>query len=429
MVAPLIGLALGLGGFGLQKAQQGRAAKAERASDLGVLASIMQGTQGDTLGGFSPQQQQQVNIVGQSDASEAITLARSFQAGNAQAAQQQFANETTTTQLQNQMQSNKLAQNRFALDLETFNFNKQQGAQTLADNQAILAGDSELGARKAAEKLQNGTGNGSYPVLDPVRGTYGQAWIAGTPQFQAAEGALVGTTQMLDDITELRQQLRTVDVSGDPASLNTRRVQSLTSSLQLQFKNLAELGIISETDFEQFILKLVPDATTLKEAMLSNPQAVDQALVQFTVDAQRASQGAMRNVAGWEGITPEQKQAAGAANLKAQSQNQVAARELQAEQEETRRAQIIQDQTAVGSTNLDEQLLANSQFLRLLTGDTGQAAERLERARALGADPGLVPEGVLGQLGAGLIDNAGKAAAVVGSLLGGRFIAGGARSQ
>ena len=173
----------------------------------------------------------------------------------------------------------------------------------------------------------------------------------------------------------------------------------------------------------------MPDATSVTNALISNPQAIDQALVQFTTEVQRANEVAVGNVSGWVGIRPELFQNAGQAQLRTGAQNQVAGRELQQEIDQRRQAQLVQEATGVGASSLDEQLLSSSLALRTLFGDKGEAAQRLEAARAAGADPGLVPEGVLGQLSAGVIDNAGKIFTGLGAILGGRFAAGGARSR
>lgn len=417
MVAPLIGLAIGLGFQGLQELGK----RKQKKIDTDVLSAITSGsplggaqagppTPQDLLSGFSQRQQNQIGIVGQSDPAEALTLARGFALSNAQAQQQQFANAATTSQLQNQLQTQKLAGKRFDLDFSRFAFDRAQSAKVIADNELALR-SPEFAAKKAAKE-----GKPSYSVWDPLRQTFGTAWLPGEPQFIAAEGAIVTTTQSLELVSQLREMVRNVDPTGDPASLNTRRLDAITTTLQLQFKDLAKLGVISETDFTQFIAKIVPGATSVKEAFLSNPQAIDQALVQFTIDIQNANKTAVQNVSGWQGIRPELIQDAALAQETADAQNQVSALELTAEQARTRQLKEI----GIGATTLDEQLLANSAILRAITGDTGQAQSRLDQIREAGLSAGLVDPGLLRQLGAGIVENAGQAFNFLGGALVGR---------
>ena len=434
MVAPLIGLAFGLGFTGLQELGKRKAVKAQETNDLERLAVLMRGgslapgqagppTPIGLSSGFTPREQEQLAIVGRSNTGEALALAEKFKVDRAGATQQGIDNANKSADLALRLQTNRLAQDRFGFDVEKFLFDKQGTERASADAQRALV-DPEFAAERAA-----GLGENNYPVFDERRQSYGTAFLPGTDQFKAAEGAIVTTTQTLDDTSELRDLLRQVDVTGDPSALTTRRAQSLIAALQLQFKNIAELGIISETDFDQFISKIVPDATSVTNALISNPAAIDQALVQFTTEVQRANEVAVGNVSGWVGIRPELIQSAGQAQLRAGAQNQVAGRELQQDIDQRRQQQLIQEATGVGASSLDEQLLSRSLALRTLFGDTGQASERLAAAQAAGADPGLVPEGVLGQLGAGVIDNAGKIFTGLGAILGGRFAAGGARSR
>lgn len=426
MVAPLIGLILGLGGFALEELGQRKKKKTAKDSSFAELTAITSGgplgrgqagppTPEELLSSFTQRQLNQLGAVSESDPATGVTLARNFLAENALQKQQQFANEATSAQLRNQLQTQKLAGQRFELDLERLLFDKGTAAQAIADNELALK-NPEFAAKQAAKRLAAGTGDGSYPVLDPLRQTFGKAWIPGTPQFKAAEGAVVTTTQTLEDVSQLRDMIRTVDATGDPASLNTRRLDALTVSLQLQFKNLAELGVISETDFTQFISKIVPGATSVKDAFLSNPAAVDQALVQFTIDIQRANKAAVQNVAGWDGIRPELIQGAAQAQQTADAQNQVSAIELSEEQART----ALLKQIGIGATTLDEELLSRSIVLRKIFGDTGQAQSRLDQIRAAGLSAGLVDPGLLRQLGAGIVDNAGQAFSFLGGALVGR---------
>lgn len=439
MPIPLIPLAIGLGlSFNELLGQRRTQQKTERQeqTDLDRLAVLTGG--GSLLGagqegpptpagigsGFTPREQEQLSILaaGDNGGANALALAEQFTLRRAQQAQQQFANATATADIQLRQQSGKLAGQRFGLDVERFLFEKQGTGQTAADAQRALI-DPAFAAQRAA-----GAGESNYPIYDQQRDTFATAWLPGTTQFQEAEGAIITTTQTLDDVTELRQQLREVDVINDPGSLNTRRIQSLTSSLQLQFKNLADLGIISETDFDQFISKIVPDATDLKTAMISNPAAVDQALVQFTTDIQRANEVAVSNVSGWQGITDTIFQNAASAQLKATAQNQVAGRELQQEIDTTRTRQQVLDQAGIGSTAIDDIALANSAFLGLF-GDRPAAQQRLETIRAAGQEPALIEEGTLRQAGAGVLDTSFDVLKFLGALGAGRFIAGGARSR
>ncbi len=441
LVVPLaIGLGLSFNEMlGQRKAKEKKTA--ENQTDLDRLAVLMQGgslapgqagppTPAALASGFTPREQQQLGIVaaGTDGGANALALAEKFAVDRGQAAQQKFANETATADLQLRMQSNKLAGKRFGLDLETFLFEKGATAKASADAQRSLV-DPEFAAKEAADAVNAGTGDGSFSVFQPARESYGTAWLAGTAAFEAAETRLEGTTDTLNDMTEMREMIRLVDVTGDIGNLSTRRIQSITTSLQLKFKDLAGLGVISETDFEAFILRQVPDATTVKEALVSNPQAVDQALVQFTEEILRANADALGDVESWPTITDEQRALAVQASKKAQAQQQVAARELGTEVEEQRRRQLIQEQTGVGATSADEQFLANSAIARFVTGDTGEAAKRLERARQLGADPGLVPEGVMGVLSGGLIDAGDDILRFIAAIGGGRIAAGGARPR
>ncbi len=382
--------------------------------------------------GFTPREQEQLAIVANSTdgGANALALAEKMKVDRGKAAQQQFANQTATAGLQLQQQTNLIAQKRFGLDLETFLFNKGATAQESADAQRSLV-DVDFAAEKAAEDLNAGTGDGSFSVFQDARQSYGKAWLSGTDGFELAEGKLEGTTDTLNDMTDMRELIRLVDVTGDTGNLVTRRIQSITTSLQLKFKDLAGLGVISETDFSAFILRQVPDATTVKEALVSNPQAVDQALVQFTEEILRANADALGDVENWPTITDEQRALAVAASKKAQAQQQVAGRELNTEIEETRRRQLVQEQSGVGSSSADERFLENSIVGRFIVGDerASAAQRRLDIARAQGADPGLVPEGVMGVLSGGLIDAGDDILRFIAAIGGGRIAAGGARPR
>ena len=435
MVAPLIGLALGLGFTGLQELGKRKATAREQQTDLEQLNVLMRGgslapnqagppVPPGLSSGFTPREQEQLAIVARGgDTGAALALAEKFKVERGAATQQQIDNENKSADLALRLQSNRLAQDRFGFDVEQFLFEKGGTERASADAQRALV-DIPFAAERAAKNNET-----SYPIFDARRQSFATAFLPNTPEFKAAEGAVITTTQTLDDTSELRDLLRQVDVTGDPSAITTRRAQSLIAALQLQFKNIAELGIISETDFDQFISKIVPDATSVTNALISNPAAIDQALVQFTTEVQRANAVAVDNVSGWVGITPETFQSAAQAQTRATAQNQVAGRELQQDIDQRRQQQLIQEATGVGASSLDEELLSRSLALRTLFGDRGEASERLAAAQAAGADPGLVPEGVLGQLGAGVIDNAGKIFTGLGAILGGRFAAGGARSR
>ncbi len=409
MVAPLIALAFGIGG--LNKFREFRKKEDTRKSLGTAFDRLIAGASAGALppgqagpprpvgvGGGSnlfPNQIEALQAIRESNPAAALDLAIKFQASNMQ--QQNF-----NTNLG--MQSAKFELSRDIFEQGQFEFEQTNALANRTANTTQNDRLRELAALQspqAANQLAGLKGEDSYNFIDQTTGGITKAFRQGTDEFKTAEGKIESSANTLGIMNDVRQTLRAFGQSGDPASLTARDLESNITRLQLEFKELFELGAISGSDLE-LMLGIIPDATSLREQFLSNPQALDQAFANASQIVQTANARALDDTAQWVGIDPQLILNSQAGQAQAQSINQVAGRELLVQQGQQQAADDV------GFFEIDDRIAA-------LRGDQ-DAQRRLDESGGRGQSLLLGPagEGLVRQLGGSLLDAPGNFASAVG---------------
>jgi hypothetical protein len=354
------------------------------------------------LASFTERQQRELSVVSANDPGAAVTMAQNMLIQNEAAKQQIIDNQTGAAELQLKQQNFRLKQKEFDIDLQNTIIETQRTAQQKADDAQALI-DPKFALEQFPDK-------DTYQTWDPLRQTFTTAFKPGTPTFKLSEKEITSTTQGLQDANELRALVREFQLSGDPAQLSGQRANSLVSSLQLSLANSLQLKPISEGDIEAFLIKLVPDVTSLKAAILQNPEAINAGLIQLTTEILRANTRALENVSGWEGIRDELITDAADARVTARAQNVRSRAEIQAQADRQQQVEAL----GFGASSIDDRFAALGVQQLTSAEDTETARQRFRDAQAIGFDPPLFGGGAAArQAGAIGLENAG----LVGGLL------------
>ena len=199
----------------------------------------------------------------------------------------------------------------------------------------------------------------SYSWFDPVTQTNSIGWRRGSEPFIAANKGLQKATENLKLVNELRADVLAFGLSGDPGSLIVRTIESKLNTLQLEAKGveLFDLGAISESD-KGFLVRVIPDLTSLTEQFTSNPEAIEAQLAQAARIFEGATARISERTRDWVGLE-QQHIDAQVEQFKSQELNIATRSRLLAEAEQRRVGGIgAAIRERIGFLDLDERFRA-----------------------------------------------------------------------
>jgi hypothetical protein len=310
MVAPIVGLFAGLGIAGARSLMQRREAEQQQQAfrDFGAQLFGLGGQQQQLAPGqFGPpapaapgsnlteQQLNAMNALSVTNPELAVRFGLQFQQANQtqQTQQQNFL--LQESQLDLQRDNFELSEDKHQLSLRRF-LNEQNATHRDAADFAQRLQNPQFSMTRAIQE-----GDQVYALAAPD-GSVRYAPVAGTSDFNESQQALRKSGDSLGRLNELTDQIRLFGQSGDPASLITRDIESLVSQIQLDIKDSEfNLGALSGPD-QEFLERVLPDATSLREQLLSNPQAVVAGMARLSERMQQQNQMWLGRTQGWVGL-------------------------------------------------------------------------------------------------------------------------------
>lgn len=292
MVAPLVGIAAGLGIAGLQSLG-GRVLgnRRQARTDAANREQLNLALQDDRL---EPLQFKRVIAASEYDPGVGMDLYNAFKTGNEAEAARLEDEKFRGADLALRHQRHGLAVDQYNLDVREMIFDQQSTLQDKADVQRAFV-DPQFAISQATPGqefiTQDMPGRGLMQVPIPGSAPYEE----GTRLLTGQTAALERTNDLIDEVSQLRQ------LGPDPDAAEMARISSLRGQIVIDAKNLAELGALSGPDMGLVDQMLGGDPASFAALTKESPESIIAALSTYA-SAQSEALGNLQR------LTPFQQQ-------------------------------------------------------------------------------------------------------------------------